>query len=220
MVRENLILDIFDELIVDNFAGGGGASTGIELATGRHVDHAINHSREALGMHRINHPQTIHHCEDIFDVDPLTLVEGRKVGLAWFSPDCKHFSKAKGGKPLDKRIRGLMLVMIRWAKIGVRVMPMENVEEIKTWGPLFETHSHGCKGCAPHGRSEGRACKKECHNGKPIPEHKGRTWKAVLAILGGGISADHPDLPFILEVLAGTVTKAECVRGFGYRCDT
>ncbi|MFZ4767192.1 MAG: DNA cytosine methyltransferase, partial [Roseimicrobium sp.] len=117
MISPQLILDLNHQLIIDNFAGGGGASTGIELALGRHADHAINHNAEALGMHRINHPQTVHHCEDVFDVDPLTLTEGRPVGLAWFSPDCKHFSKAKGSKPVDKKIRGLVLVMLRWAKI-------------------------------------------------------------------------------------------------------
>lgn len=97
MIRNNLILNLHHELFVDGFAGGGGASTGIELAIRRHVDHAMNHDAKALGMHRINHPQTIHHCEDIFDVNPRVVTEGRPVGAGWFSPDCKHFSKAKGG---------------------------------------------------------------------------------------------------------------------------
>lgn len=107
MISPQLILDVNAELFVDNFAGGGGASTGIERALGRHVDHAVNHDAHALGMHRINHPQTVHHCEDVFDVDPTELTEGRPVGGGWFSPDCKHFSKAKGGKPLSRKIRGL-----------------------------------------------------------------------------------------------------------------
>ena len=95
------------ELIVDNFAGGGGASTGIELATGYSVDIAINHDPEAIRMHQTNHPNTKHYCEDVWMVDPVKVCNGRPVGLAWFSPDCKHFSKAKGGKPKDKNIRGL-----------------------------------------------------------------------------------------------------------------
>ena len=98
---------LFDELIIDNFAGGGGASHGIELALGHHVDIAINHDPEAVAMHRINHPHTRHYCEDVWSVDPLKITGGRPVGLAWFSPDCKHFSKAKGGQPVSKKIRGL-----------------------------------------------------------------------------------------------------------------
>lgn len=95
-------LALENELIVDNFAGGGGASMGIEQALGRPVDIAINHDPEAIAMHSANHPQTEHHCEDVFDVDPVKVCDGRPVGLAWFSPDCKHFSKAKGGKPVSK----------------------------------------------------------------------------------------------------------------------
>lgn len=88
------------EIIVDNFAGGGGASTGIELATGRSVDIAINHDPAAIAMHRANHPETEHYCESVWDVDPREVTGGRPVGLVWLSPDCKHFSKAKGGKPV------------------------------------------------------------------------------------------------------------------------
>lgn len=101
------------ELIVDNFAGGGGASTGIELATGYSVDIAINHDPEAIKMHKANHPNTKHYCEDVWQVDPVKACNGHPVGLAWFSPDCKHFSKAKGGKPKDKFIRGLAWVACR-----------------------------------------------------------------------------------------------------------
>jgi DNA (cytosine-5)-methyltransferase 1 len=201
MITPQYILDLNRELVIDNFAGGGGASTGIELALGRHVDHAVNHNPEALGMHRINHPQTVHHCEDVFDIDPGALTEGRPVGAAWFSPDCKHFSKAKGGKPLDKKIRGLVLVMLRWAKLRTRVMFMENVEEIQTWGPLVQLVKDG---------------KKDWY---PDPAHKGRTWRTFLQILGAGCAAENPDLPEILETLDGTVTRAECVRGFGYDCE-
>ena len=129
------------ELIVDNFAGGGGASTGIEIATGKSVDIAINHDREAIRMHKTNHPGTKHYCEDVWNVDPVEVCKGHPVGLAWFSPDCKHFSKAKGGKPKDKKIRGLAWVVLRWAGlVRPRVIMLENVEEFQTWGPLNRSH--------------------------------------------------------------------------------
>lgn len=129
------------ELIVDNFAGGGGASTGIELATGYSVDIAINHDPEAVKMHKANHPNTEHYCENVWAVDPVKACKGHPVGLAWFSPDCKHFSKAKGGKPKDKNIRGLAWVALRWAGlVRPRVIMLENVEEFKTWGPLNRRH--------------------------------------------------------------------------------
>lgn len=129
------------ELIVDNFAGGGGASTGIELATGYSVDIAINHDPEAIKMHKANHPNTKHYCENVWAVDPVKACNGHPVGLAWFSPDCKHFSKAKGGKPKDKNIRGLAWVALRWAGlVKPRVIMLENVEEFKTWGPLNRRH--------------------------------------------------------------------------------
>lgn len=125
------------ELIVDNFAGGGGASTGIEIATGVSVDIAINHDPMAIAQHKANHPSTKHYCESVWDVDPGEACGGRPVALAWFSPDCKHFSKAKGGKPKDKNIRGLAWVALRWAaKVRPRTIMLENVEEFKTWGPL------------------------------------------------------------------------------------
>lgn len=129
------------ELLVDNFAGGGGASTGIEMATGYSVDIAINHDPEAIKMHKANHPDTKHYCENVWAVDPLEVCNGRPVGLAWFSPDCKHFSKAKGGKPKDKTIRGLAWVACRWAGlVRPRVIMLENVEEFRTWGPLNRGH--------------------------------------------------------------------------------
>lgn len=129
------------EIIVDNFAGGGGASTGIEMATGISVDIAINHDPEAIKMHKMNHPSTKHYCEDVWQVDPVEACQGRPVALAWFSPDCKHFSKAKGGKPKDKKIRGLAWVACRWAGlVRPRVIMLENVEEFKTWGPLNRRH--------------------------------------------------------------------------------
>ncbi|MDY4772056.1 MAG: DNA cytosine methyltransferase [Lachnospiraceae bacterium] len=129
------------ELIVDNFAGGGGASTGIEIATGVSPDIAINHDPEAIRMHKANHPYAEHYCEDVWQVDPVAACKGHPVGLAWFSPDCKHFSKAKGGKPKDKNIRGLAWVACRWAGlVRPRVIMLENVEEFKTWGPLNRGH--------------------------------------------------------------------------------
>lgn len=129
------------ELIVDNFAGGGGASTGIEIATGYSVDIAINHDPEAIKMHKANHPGTKHYCEDVWQVNPVEVCGGHPVGLAWFSPDCKHFSKAKGGKPKNKFIRGLAWVACRWAGlVRPRVIMLENVEEFKTWGPLNRRH--------------------------------------------------------------------------------
>lgn len=132
---------IHGELIVDNFAGGGGASTGIEIATGYSVDIAINHDPEAIKMHKANHPNTKHYCENVWSVDPVKACKGHPVGLAWFSPDCKHFSKAKGGKPKDKNIRGLAWVALRWAGlVRPKVIMLENVEEFKTWGPLNRRH--------------------------------------------------------------------------------
>ncbi|WP_349609067.1 DNA cytosine methyltransferase [Cupriavidus sp. DF5525] len=156
MIRDQFLLDIAPEIIIDNFAGGGGASCGIELALGRHVDIAVNHDPEAVAMHAMNHPQTEHHCESVWDVDPLDLVKGRPVGLAWFSPDCKHFSKAKGGKPRDKKIRGLAWVAMRWAAlVRPRVIILENVEEFQTWGPVLS-------------------------DGNPCPKRKGDTFRSFV----------------------------------------
>jgi len=158
------------ELIVDNFAGGGGASTGIELATGRSVDIAINHDPAAIAMHKANHPDTEHYCESVWNVVPRDVTKGRPVALCWLSPDCKHFSKAKGGKPVEKGIRGLAWVALRWAAtVKPRVIILENVEEFKTWGPLL--------------------------NGKPDPKRKGRTFKAfVNALKRQGYQVDWREL--------------------------
>jgi DNA (cytosine-5)-methyltransferase 1 len=129
----------FDELVVDNFAGGGGASTGIEQAIGRPVDIAINHNPVALAMHETNHPHTKHYCESVWDVDPRKVTQGRPVGLAWFSPDCRHFSKAKGSKPVSSQVRGLAWVVMRWVgTVKPRVIMLENVEEFVTWGPVIK----------------------------------------------------------------------------------
>ena len=146
-------------LIVDNFAGGGGASHAIERALGRPVNIAINHNPKALAMHSANHPLTHHECEDVFDVNPREICAGRPVDLAWFSPDCKHFSKAKGGKPVEKKIRGLAWVAVRWAAtVKPRVIILENVEEFVTWGPVLE-------------------------NGMPCKERKGQDFAAFVAAL-------------------------------------
>lgn len=125
------------EIIVDNFAGGGGASTGIEIATGMAVAIAINHDPAAILMHRTNHPYTEHLQASVWDVDPKAVCRGRPVGLAWFSPDCKHFSKAKGAALVDRKIRGLAWITLRWAAtVRPRVIILENVEEFQTWGPV------------------------------------------------------------------------------------
>lgn len=133
------------EIIIDSFAGGGGASTGIEMALGRSPDVAINHDPEAVAMHTANHPGALHHCQNVWQVNPMDACGGRPIGLAWFSPDCKHFSKAKGGKPREKRIRDLAWVVVAYAKlprhIRPRVLMIENVEEFQTWGPLLEDGS-------------------------------------------------------------------------------
>lgn len=148
------------ELIVDCFAGGGGASTGIEWALGRSPDIAVNHDPEALAMHQANHPRTLHLVGDIWDVSPAAVAEGRPVGLLWASPDCKHFSKAKGGSlKRSKEIRSLAWVVVEWARsVRPRVIILENVEEFQTWGPLDE-------------------------HGRPDPARKGETFAEWLAAL-------------------------------------
>lgn len=135
--RARYAAGFFDELVIDNFAGGGGASMGMEQAIGRAVDLAINHDPEAVALHQANHPATEHACENVWKVDPVSVTRGRPVGLAWFSPDCKHFSRAKGGKPVEKKIRGLAWVVIKWAKlVRPRIIMLENVREFEDWGPL------------------------------------------------------------------------------------
>lgn len=138
MIPRQFILPIAHELIVDLFAGGGGASCGIEQALRRHVDIAVNHDAQAVALHQANHPQTRHFLSDVFEVDPLAVTGGQPVGLLWASPDCKHFSKAKGGKPVSKRIRSLAWVVVKWARqVAPRVICLENVEEFQTWGPAL-----------------------------------------------------------------------------------
>ena len=177
MKRDHLTmgLDLGSELIIDNFAGGGGTSTGLEAAFGRHVDIAINHDPEALAMHAINHPRTKHLCESVWDVDPIVVTGNQPVGLVWLSPDCKHFSKAKGGKPVEKKIRGLAWVTLRWAaKCRPRVIMLENVEEFKTWGPLIQDADGAWK---------------------PDPAKRGKTFDSFVRQLEAhGYKVDHREL--------------------------
>lgn len=130
-------------LFIDGFAGGGGASEGIRLAIGRHVDIAINHDRDAIAMHMVNHPDTRHYCENIWNVDPAEVTEGREIAAAWFSPDCTHFSRARGSKPVSKDVRGLAQAILPWASMNHRVRPriifVENVCEFETWGPVDDS---------------------------------------------------------------------------------
>lgn len=184
------------EIIVDNFAGGGGASTGIEMALGRSVDIAINHDENAVAMHTTNHPGTLHYCESVFDVNPPVVTAGMPVGLAWFSPDCRHFSKAKGGAPVEKAIRGLAWIVVRWAlTVHPRVMMLENVEEFRTWGPLLAAEM------------------------RPDPERIGETFNAFVCMLSDGISADHPALAECCEFLniePNSKQAKKLVAGLGY----
>ncbi|MEN0581589.1 DNA cytosine methyltransferase [Phytobacter palmae] len=184
------------EIIVDNFAGGGGASTGIEMAIGRSVDIAINHDENAVAMHTTNHPGTLHYCESVFDVNPPVVTAGMPVGLAWFCPDCRHFSKAKGGTPVEKAIRGLAWIVVRWAlTVRPRVMMLENVEEFRTWGPLLVAEM------------------------RPDPERIGETFNAFVSMLSNGISVDHPALAECCEFLniePGSKQAQQLVAGLGY----
>ncbi len=194
MIQQNM----FSGIIVDNFAGGGGASEGIKRAIGREVDIAINHDPAAIAMHRANHPYTQHFCESVWDIDPCKATQGRPVSLAWFSPDCTHHSKARGGKPVQKHIRGLSWVVLRWAMtVRPRVIMLENVEEIKTWGPLIVV-------------KEGFI---------PDPDHKGETFQGFIQMLSSGISADHPAFIEACEFLeinpAGSEAKM-LLNGLGY----
>ena len=184
------------ELFVDNFAGGGGASTGIEMAIGRSVDIAINHDPDAIAMHKANHPRTKHYCEDVWQVDPVEACEGNPVALAWFSPDCKHFSRAKGGKPVDKNIRGLAWVAVKWAlAVRPRILMLENVPEIRTWCPLGADN-------------------------KPIKERIGETFRGFILALSIGLPEWHPAYKEMCEALSIEPNSEEAKRlqkGLGYK---
>lgn len=183
------------ELFIDNFAGGGGASTGIEMAIGRSVDIAINHDPDAIAMHKANHPNTKHYCEDVWQVDPCEACAGHPVALAWFSPDCKHFSRAKGGKPVDKNIRGLAWVAIKWAYYTrPRCIMLENVPEIQTWGPLGA-------------------------DSRPQKGRAGETFNGFVLALSTGISKTHPAFPEMcdaLEINTESDMATTLTHGLGY----
>ncbi|MFJ5316579.1 DNA cytosine methyltransferase [Pectobacterium versatile] len=190
------------EIVVDNFAGGGGASTGIEMAIGRSVDIAINHDPNAIAMHTTNHPDTLHYCESVFDIDPVAATAGRPVGLAWFSPDCTHFSKARGSAPVKKEIRGLAWIVVRWAlATRPRVILLENVVEFKTWGPLL-LDADGTR--------------------RPDPARSGETFAAFVNMLSDGVAVDHPALAECCEFLGITLDSEPAqrlIRGLGYNVD-
>ncbi len=163
-------MDLLAEKILDSFAGGGGASTGIELATGRVVTWAINHDPAAIAQHKANHPYTTHYQASVWDLDPMEITKGQPIGLAWFSPDCKHFSKAKGAALRDRKIRGLAWIVLRWAgTVRPRVIMLENVEEFQTWGPV--------------------------RKGKPVKKKAGQTFRKFIAQLEDlGYQVEHREL--------------------------
>lgn len=208
-------LDFIHELLIDNFAGGGGASEGIEQAfwmmengladypfnakrppQARYVNVAINHDGEALAMHEANHPHTKHYREDVFRIHPGFVTAHQPIGLAWFSPDCKHHSKAKGGKPREKQIRGLAWVTLKWGAFQVpRCIGLENVEEFRDWGPLDAA-------------------------GKPIKAEKGRTFAAFVSALSTGLDRNHPDVQEIYDALGADFPMERLYAGLGYKVDT
>ncbi|VVM52231.1 hypothetical protein PS663_00849 [Pseudomonas fluorescens] len=182
------------ELVVDLFAGGGGASTGIARAY-REPDVAVNHNPIALAVHRANHPKTAHYVADVYEVDPREATGGQPVAIIWASPDCRHHSKAKGGAPRDRGVRGLAWVVIRWLFVTKsRLLFLENVEEFCDWGPIDE-------------------------EGQPIKAERGRTFKAFIAAISTGLTADHPDMPEILAAIGEFVPMEALVRGLGYNAE-
>lgn len=187
MIRNQFSLLTTDEIIVDLFAGGGGMSSAIESALGRHVDIAINHDTDAISMHEANHPQTHHYCADVFEVCPREATNGRPVGHLHGSPDCTHFSQAVGGQPRDKAIRSLGWVIPRWAgQVKPRSISMENVKQMRQWGPLI------AKRCKQTGRvmkldgtvaAPGERVPVQEQFLIPDPKHTGRTWRRFLRVL-------------------------------------
>jgi DNA (cytosine-5)-methyltransferase 1 len=182
------------ELVVDLFAGGGGASTGIARAY-REPDVAVNHNPIALAVHRANHPQTEHYVADVYEVCPRKATGGQPVAIIWASPDCRHHSKAKGGAPRDRGVRGLAWVVIRWCFVTkTRLLFLENVEEFCDWGPIDD-------------------------EGQPIKAERGRTFKAFIAAISSGLAADHPDMAEIMEAIGEFVPMEALVRGLGYNVE-
>ena len=182
------------ELVVDLFAGGGGASTGIARAY-REPDVAVNHNPIALAVHRANHPKTAHYVADVYEVDPREATGGQPVAIIWASPDCRHHSKAKGGAPRDRGVRGLAWVVIRWLFITKsRLLFLENVEEFCDWGPIDD-------------------------EGQPIKAERGRTFRAFISAISTGLAADHPDMPEIMQAIGEFVPMEALVRGLGYNVE-
>ncbi|MBC2149706.1 DNA cytosine methyltransferase [Listeria booriae] len=184
-------------LIIDNFAGGGGASTGIEQAMGRPVDIAINHDMKAIEMHQMNHPETLHYCESVWDIEPAIVTGGNEVDILWASPDCKHFSKAKGAVPVKKEIRGLAWVVVKWAlHAPPNILFLENVEEFRTWGPV--------------------------KNGKIDKSKKGVIYHSFKKILSTGV--ERNDLGFrqcckALKIKTNSLLADRLVNGLGYEVE-
>lgn len=194
MADGNRSFDFGQELVVDLFAGAGGASDGIEEVY-RAPDVAVNHNPIAIAVHKANHPTTRHYMADVFEVDPVEATQGRPVGALWASPDCRHHSKAKGGKPRSRKIRGLAWVIVRWAyAVRPRMIFMENVEEFREWGPLGDDNM-------------------------PLKALRGRTFAAFRAVLTTGLPEDHPDMPEILAEIGKHVPRSALVRGLGYQVD-
>lgn len=193
-----LSLHLPKKIRVDNFSGGGGASTGIEMGTGEPVDIAVNHNNKALGMHCMNHPYARHYSESVWDIDPVKACSGREVEIAWFSPDCTHHSKAKGSAPKSKDVRGLAWVAVNWMlRVRPEIVPLENVEEFKKWGPLDSS-------------------------GNVIDERVGETFEAFVKIITTGINEDHPGYLECLEFLKidlGAPDAKRLARGLGYITD-
>lgn len=232
----NAQINLLDEIYAELFAGGGGFSTGFSMATGRVMDIAVNHDPAAILMHKTNHPHTEHYQEDVFLVDPTTVCRGRPVGLLWASPDCKHFSKAKGEPLVDRKIRGLSWVVLRWAlDVQPRVIGMENVEEIQTWGPLMVLLD------AKTGRpikyivnTKGKRQKVVTEPGEvvppeqlamtPDPARKGETFQAFIGMLSTGIDREKQadalaEACEFLGVATDSETADRLVKGLGYDLD-
>lgn len=184
-----------EEISVDLFAGGGGVSEGYKIATGREIDIAVNHDVAAVAMHKANHPGTLHYCESVYDVDPVKVCLGRKVGFLWLSPTCTHFAYAKGGTPVEQKIRALAWVELKWGlAVRPRVIFLENVVEFQTWCPVDE-------------------------EGRPIKERSGETFKAFVAALTTGLDPNHPAWPEIEEELGAYFDKEKLVQGLGYKVE-
>jgi DNA (cytosine-5)-methyltransferase 1 len=195
--------DFDKDIIVDFFAGGGGASTGLSQALGRDPDYAINHDAQAIAMHKANHPDTKHFISDVFEINPSTVARGRKI-KAWFSPDCTHHSKARGCSPVSERIRGLAWVVLGWAMTtDLTVFALENVEEFQDWGPTILN---------------------EKGNRVPDAERKGQTFNSFIKALSTGIDKDDPSIPEIKRFLSDMLEKENInidrlTKGLGYQVE-